>query len=440
MIKKLLLLLALLSAGLAPAGAQFADQANFAGTGAGTANAQTVTLNNVSSYADLLGVPVSFIPGATNTTTATFQVNSLAATAVRKPSSGGLAVLSGNEFVTGQTATVIYDGTFFVIVSSVNSTIQNVAISPQGYLTPCQVTAGSPVSGCAAGQLTPTGDVVSTTVLYYEPVVGNQIPIYNGANLVPTTFSELTLTIPSSRLANTIYDVCVFSNAGTPTAAFSVAWTTSSAGSGARGSGAGTAQIGRTLGVWTNSVAISAVNGASTFSVPANQCTIAATVLIDGVAGQTTFHRTFGQSRKWAAWNFYNRLPIYLKAGDGTATWSCATCGPRPANNNNANSLTLLSGLAEETFDIRSIMTGTDVAGSSGLTGIGFNSNSAFGGTRASFNKGTGTDERTLNTSFMAPPFVGTNNVFILEQVTNAATVQFNGTEVFMVLDAQWRG
>jgi hypothetical protein len=93
------------------ANAQFADQATFAGAGGGTANAQTLTLANVTSYADLVGVIVKYVPSVSNTGSATINVNSLGAKTVLKPTSAGLATLAGNgcELIAAQPVFVMED-------------------------------------------------------------------------------------------------------------------------------------------------------------------------------------------------------------------------------------------------------------------------------------------------------------------------------------------
>ncbi len=383
--------------------AQFTDQRVWAGTSGGSANAQTLTVANMGTT-PLVGVPIRFIPVATNTTAATIALNGGTPIAVFKPTAGGAVALTGGEIVStpvAQVVEVIYDGTRFQIVAN---NVQSAAfrITPQGYLTPCNFANSPSVTGCAAGGYLPTGDVTGVSTLYYGTMVGNQLPIYNGSNMVVSTFSELTLSIPSSRLANTLYDVCVFNNAGTITAAIGPAWTTSTPGSGARGTGAGTAQITQVQGIWVNAVSISGVNGASTFSIAANQCTIVATLWIDNTAGQTSFTRTYGQNRKWGAWNFYNRLNLFLKAGDSGASWTYSSNTIRASNNTPSsysanfynvgsgtavNGLSVLIGLPEEEVDVaftQAVLnfSGTGSFAASGFAAIGVNSTTATSGLR----------------------------------------------------------
>ncbi len=110
--------LSLLLAAVAPAAAQFADQATYAGAGGGTANAQTLALANASSYADLVGVVVKYVPTATNTGPASLTVNGFGSSpAFRKPTGSGVGALTGGEIASGQPTYVMYDGTFFNLVS-----------------------------------------------------------------------------------------------------------------------------------------------------------------------------------------------------------------------------------------------------------------------------------------------------------------------------------
>ena len=105
-----------LALAMSPASAQFAQQATWGGTGGGTANAQTVTVANVQSLSDILGVAINYIPSTANTGAATESVSGLAATALLKPSPAGLVPLTGGE-LSGGGATILYDGTEFQLLS-----------------------------------------------------------------------------------------------------------------------------------------------------------------------------------------------------------------------------------------------------------------------------------------------------------------------------------
>lgn len=437
-----------LIAAVVPAAAQLSSAQTYVASTGGSANAQTITVPNVGSMADLLGVTIRIKPSFTNTSAMTLNPNGLGNQPVNKTSASGPIALVGSEFVASpnaQTVEVMWDGARFLILSDVNSSPTGVFPFPQGYLTPCPAAGG--VTGCTAGNIIPTGDVTSVGTLYYTPAFGNQIPIYNGAAMVTYQFSELTLTLGSSNLANTLYDVCVtttsagaYSINGTPTVVTSVAWTTSTAGAGARGTGASTAQIARVNGIETNAVQIDGKNGATTYtSIPANRCTIVGTIYIDGTNGQVTFHRTYGQSRKWSAWNFYNRLPVYLKAGDNTSSWTYNGVSYRPSNNNSANNFTVVTGLAEEPLQISNTQTALQAASNDIFVGIGINSTSVASGSRANFRAGSSAIHMTTTSFYQSPPLLGVNVVTSLEK-TSGATGTFDGTEENFLLSGWWRG
>lgn len=429
-----------------PALAQFADQANTVTAAGGTANAQTGTLANATTYSDVQNVVLTYTPAATNIGATTFTLNGFGSSPeVRKPTSGGLVSLTGQELVNGVPALIQYNGTYFVIMST--NTAQAPIAAPQGYLTPCNFANSPSVTGCTAGVTLPTADVTGAAAMYYQPIAGNQVPIYNGSAFVSTTFSELTLTLGSTNVANTIYDVVVFNNAGVPAIGTSVAWTSSTSGSGSRGTGAGSAQITLLDGVWVNAVSISAKNGAGTFSVPANQATVVGSLLIDGTNGQVTFHRTYGQNRRWAAFNFYNQQDLYLKAGDGTSTWTYATGTIRQSNGAAGNTLALFATSPVQSAANLKFTQQTNIGSNTGGSpriGIGINSTTAMTGqnilaVQASVNTGSINAALGVDYSeYLYAPSLGRNDVNSLEVGTSSMT--FYGTESSMVLSARWRG
>ena len=317
------------------------------------------------------------------------------------------------------------------------TTAASVVLTPQGYLTP---TSNTPII---------TSDVTAATALLYTPYVGNLVPIYNGSTFVPTVFAELTLTLSSSHTASSIYDVYAFNNSGVVTIASGPAWSTATAGSCARGAPAALTKL---SGIWVNNISISARNGATTYTIGANLATYLGSMFMDGTNGQISFYRAWGQSRKWAAWNAYNRVPLYLKAGDSTASWTYGTNTLRPSNNSTANSLTVFSGLAEEIYDFRFTQQIT-IAGSTGSTlkgaaiGIGVNSTTASSGKLGAVQvlnanaSGVNPTNDAVALYLSAPLTLGINTITALEEALPVAGNQtFFGTEGEMVLSATWRG
>ena len=118
--------------------------------------------------------------------------------------------------------------------------------APQGRLT---LQAATPVM---------TTTQSAKTTIFYTPYVGDQIGLYNGTAMVPTTFTELNNVTtasstgkagPAAVAASSVYDLFVWSNAGTPTLTRGPAWTNDTTRS------AGTALV-RVAGIYLNNAAI----------------------------------------------------------------------------------------------------------------------------------------------------------------------------------------
>ncbi|HZR77345.1 hypothetical protein [Bradyrhizobium sp.] len=317
----------------------------------------------------------------------------------------------------------------------------NVLQRPQGYLT---LTSLTPII---------TGDVSAATAVYYTPYDGDRIPItVDGASFKMRQFSELTLTLVANHLASTLYDVFVFDNSGTTTIGTGPAWNTNTAGSCARGTGAGTTELQRVHGLWTNKNSMTARNGATTYTVAANEGTYVGSIFIDGSAGQVTCHRTWGQSRKWGVWNAFNRVPVYLKCGDSTASWTYTSTTIRQSDAASGNTLTVFSGLAENVFDLsfkqklQYINVNATSANSGAQIGIGWNSTTAISGTAGAAVENYGQTAtlasimtQTVTAEYISPPSIGINNVNAVESaLVNANAQTFFGTEANMSLTARW--
>lgn len=326
-------------------------------------------------------------------------------------------------------------------ISTFTSLLTNVVSVPQGRLT---LTSMTPIisSGVTAG-----------TAVYYTPYTGNLIPIYDGTQFNPRTFAELTLTLASQHTLSSHFDCFIINDSGTMRIVTGPAWSTITAGAGERGTGAGTTQLTRLNGILVNANAMAtARNGSSTYSVAAYQGTYVGSLYIDGTAGQVTCHTAWGSSRKWGVWNYYNRVPIILKAGDSTASWTYTSTTIRQSNAATGNTLAAFTGAAEEQIEI-SFKQRVQNANSAdnttryNLPGIGVNSTTAYSGfvgvfgnagsnTSAPLSYGNGVAEYAMS------PALGLNNVNALESMSSASstTGTWFGTEANMVLSARWRG
>lgn len=316
--------------------------------------------------------------------------------------------------------------------------------------------SGAGVLGMPGGRLTLTSavpvissDVTGATSVFYTPYAGNQIPICSGAAYTMQTFAELTLTLNAGgHAASTLYDIFVFNNSGTLTLVTGPAWSTSTAGAGARGSGAGTTQLTMFGGILVNTVQITGRNGVNTFTIPTSTATYVGSMFVDTAAGQVSCHTSYGQSRKWGIWNTYNRVPILLRAGDGTASWTYATNTWRASNNASANVVTVFSGLSEEIAALTFQQEGFvfDAFEAQLKIGIGVNSTSSPSGVQGSNLQNASVNNKsqiTIQARHILLPTLGINNIQSLEISPDnggIASNTFFGTSTAMQLEATWRG
>jgi hypothetical protein len=307
------------------------------------------------------------------------------------------------------------------------SAAAQVVPGPQGYLTPVSST---PVIA---------GDATSVTAIYYTPDQGNLVPIYNGSQFVPTAFTELTLNLSASHVANSIYDVFAISDAGVLTLVTGPAWTTVTAGAGARGVGAATTELSRVSGFYA--VTMNGRNGSTTYNnIGANRATFLGSINIDGSAGQVTCHRSVGQSRKWGVWNAYNRRRIILQNTDATATWTYNTATLRPINNNSANKVTPFIGLAEEPIRLQ-MMAYVSASGpvDSLQSGIGINS-TTVATVAKTFSCADTRPKNMPITPYYQMPFIGINAYQALEKGPGSGTITWSGGQEATLLTAEYLG
>jgi|ERR1700722_780287 len=313
--------------------------------------------------------------------------------------------------------------------------------TPQGRLT---LTTQTPVLNA---------DVTAATTVYYTPYTGLLVPIYNGTNFIASSIvSELSLGLVAAHAASNIYDLFIFSLSGVVTLGSGPSWAAGSggsvtAGSCARGTGAGGTALSRLNGTLTNAVSMTMTYGASgsTTTVSANRATYVGSMFMDATNGQVSCYVSWGQTRKWGLWNAYNRSPITVQCGDSTANWGYTTATIREANGSTANTIVIFSGLAEEPYALTyNDKAQTAAATACGMTiGLGYNTTTAFAGVQGSYSSGVSTQLNisvSLTSSYPAAPSLGINNVYALEQAVAPGGATMIGTTASMLLQAQWRG
>lgn len=314
--------------------------------------------------------------------------------------------------------------TLTAVWTALNSTSAGSFFSPAGRLTP---TSNTPVI---------SSDVISGANVYWTPYGGNAVPVYNGSTFVMRTFAELTLALSASHAISTLYDVFLFDDNGTLTTGTGPAWNTSTAGAGARGTGASTTELTKISGLNVNAVAMTARNGATTYSVGANLGLLLGTIAIDTVAGQLTCHVSAGASRKFGISNVFNRRNQVLRCLDATASWNYSSATIRQSRANAGNTIAVLSCLPEEEADLSFHQRILNTSGGADTVSnyIGVNSTTVASGTYGFSGMNTNSMTSSFEAKHTLVPFIGLNNINALESAQASGTQTFFGTESFMML------
>lgn len=349
--------------------------------------------------------------------------------------SGGTGSTTASAALTALGAAAASDITALAAqITAFSGSLQNLVSQPQGRLT---LTSGSPI--LAVG-------VAAATSVYYTPYIGNLCPIYDGVQFNPKVFAELTLALDANHVLNSHYDCFIINDSGTIRIVTGPAWTTITAGSGARGAGAGTTELTRLNGLWVNANAMAtARNGATTYAVTANQGTYVGSLYIDGTAGQITCHTAYGQNRKWGVWNAFNRQIITTLTGDATASWTQSGGSFAAVNATANNSGFGFCGLPDEPTLIRylqqvNLTYSSNTASASNA--IGVNSTTVASGFTGQYAVGNNTTAGgaigVIEAEHTQLPTIGLNKYTMLESRGNTATA--SGTLPFCLMSLKWQG
>jgi hypothetical protein len=320
-------------------------------------------------------------------------------------------------------------------ILSWNATVA--AVRPGGRLT---LTSGTPVL---------SSDVTGASTVFYTAFESNLVPLWTGSEYSYLAFnSDLSLSLTSTILgSSSIVDVYAVNNSGALALGASPAWSNTTAGSCSRGTGAGTTQLARQNGIWTNAVSITLKNGSTTYSsIPAGQATYLGSIFGDSTAGQTSCTVSYGQSRKWGVWNAYNRKPILMLGGDSTSSWSYGTGTWRSSNNNSANTIQAFAGLAEETIiaDFRQHVQMSNLGSSVPSIGIGVNSTTSPSGKYSTVvmtvNASGSAMQEELTALLANPPALGITQINMIEEGGGSNAPLFVGTQGGMQMAVSYLG
>lgn len=395
-------------------------------TGAGTvlasASANTIAATSNPTLGVNGGTGGSVILNGATSGSSTIKVNSVAGTNTnfQLPSSNGVSgqVLStdgsGNTSWASAAAggTVTSVGTAGILTGgpiTASGTLNvNATITPQGRLT---LTSGTPVL---------TSTVSAATTVYYTPYVGNLIPLYDGTNMIPTAFAEVsqattdTTKSPAAVVASKIYDVFCWSDSGTNRCTRGPAWTSSTT----RGY-----TLTMTNGILLNTSAITngpaALRGTWVGTIGSN-----GTSTIDWILGGTG---AGGVASTLYVWNAYNRVIVSTTVSDNNGSWSIAANTIQSMDASTANRISYLTGAAEDAYTCQ--INAMTKPGASGFSGVacGYDSTTAISGTNylSGNNSNSAGGAATFTTTSFGAHFFQALDV---NNGANAATNYGNGT------------
>jgi hypothetical protein len=313
---------------------------------------------------------------------------------------GGISIASGGGLTVAAAASTV--------------TLTTPTETPSGRLT---LTSATPIT---------TADVTGATTIYYAPLNGQYVPVYNGTTFQPLQFTSsstdqvgLSAGLGANWTLNTNYDWFVALDSSTLRLCSGPAWTSDTA----RGTGAGTTELQMVNGLWTNKNTLTCrYNNTTTFSVSANLATYV------GTARTVAAGQIEDSAAKRFVWNAYNQVRRVLKnVTETTDSWNYTTATFRQANANTANQLDMVVGLAGSLLDAKVNATASTSAGTS-FAGVGIGINSTTVNSGSTMSASTNTVRAYITATYQGYPAIGRSFYAWLEISSPAVgTTNFDG-------------
>jgi hypothetical protein len=333
------------SATNAAASATAAAGSASAASGSATAAAGSATAASGSATA----ASGSATAAAGSASTASTQASNASTSATAAATSATNAATSATNAATSASAAA-------ASAASINS----IPYAPSGRLS------------ASSGVAVTSADQTSVSTLYYVALGQSKDPIYDGTNDVLRTIGTPSLTInATNNLADTQYDVYEIWDGTSVQLAAGVAWTTNTAGAGARGTGAGSAEVTTFNGRRVNANSMTMKNGGTTYTVPANRGNLVGGFRVISTAGATE-----DSAAKRFVWNEYNAVPRPLRRIENSGSWTYSVSAWRQANGATANRVEVFSGAAGRLTQaqVMGLMCNSSTTRRAGSVGIGVNS------------------------------------------------------------------
>lgn len=289
---------------------------------------------------------------------------------------------SGAGDVTGPASSVdseivLFDGTDGKTLKRASTT--GVLKATSGVIS--AATAGTdflpPIGMICNGRLTITTDTpfltsttTGATTLYFTPVLGNRIALYDGSSAwAVLSFSELSLSL-SGYTASKPYDIWIYNNSGTA-AMESTVWTDDT-----------TRATALTLqdGVWVKT-------GATTRRYVGTIRTNSSSQVDFNLSGTPA---AGGTAAVIGLWNLYNRVPWSVNVMDSTNSWTYTTTSFQAANASSAMRASFIVGVAG-LHDVQAVYNGVSSTTSGGARiGVGYDSTTTASGSIGIFGATSG--------------------------------------------------
>lgn len=370
--------------GAAPAFATMGTDATIASNGAltiannavtnakmATAAANTFKGNATTSTANVADFTITSLTTKASPAAGDLVVieDSAASGALKKATVASIASAGSVSSIAGNT------GAFTLtlpITNATNAILLNAALTPQGRITLLTADPVMTPLNCAGASCS------AKTTVFYTPYVGNLVPIYDGTNIIPTAFAEVSQATtdntksPAAVANSSNYDVFCWVDSGTNRCTRGPAWTSSTG----RGTGAGTTELIRVNGLLFNANNIT--NGPN-----AQRGTYVGSIRSDGSAQINFIHgaaASGGTAALFGVCNYYNRVSVNAAVTDSGASYSYATATIRQARASAGNQVSYINCLPEDgvsaSYMVEFVTSG--VASARGYYGIGIDSTTTF--------------------------------------------------------------